>query len=154
MLEYFAEILSILISMVILKNIENYFKSRNFEDNSVLKWIFEFVYWGICFVVMILILAITWVIFGFETLGNIESAIFLSSINGFSSRVFGYTEFWILVLLTIYFGIMYAGIIGVILSVAVFVFTNYCGELLDITDNMKKFKFLILKLKANIVKSK
>lgn len=154
MLEYFTEIIGILISIVILKHFENYLKNSNVLETSILRWVFEFIYWWVCFFVMFLTLAFIWAIFGFETLNNLESAILLSSVNGFSSRVFGYIEFWILALLTIYFGITYGGVAGVILSISVFVFTNYCGELVDMTAYTKKLKLIFLKLKTNIVKLK
>ncbi|UXM84175.1 hypothetical protein [Methanococcus aeolicus] len=98
MFEYIVEIISIWISIKILKLVGDDFKDKGaFESGAIFN---KLGYWIICFVVMLIVWAIFTGIFGYTNTSDLEFLILFSSINGFSSRYFGKTAFWVLLIFT------------------------------------------------------
>ena len=105
MLEYIVEIISIWISIKILKRIGDYIKEKGlFEDKSI-GGVVKFVYWWVVFFGMLIIWALFEGIFGMDIKGGLTGIIILSSINGFSSRYYGKVGYWVLLIFTFIIGI-------------------------------------------------
>ena len=126
--EYIVEIISIAISIKILTKIGNFLKDMGLfsTNNIMLDWIIKFAWWWIVLFVMLFVWAIFGSIFVHKTGGDWEFLILFSSINGFSSKYFGKTAFWVLLVFTFLIGV--AGVdnnaIGGIIVAMLFFFTT------------------------------
>jgi len=105
MFEYVIEIISIWISIKILKRIGKDIKEKGlFEDKSIGR-VVKFGWWLVVFFTMITIWALFEAIIGMDTKGGLTAIILFSSINGFSSRYYGKVGYWVMVLFTFIIGI-------------------------------------------------
>ncbi len=127
MFEYIIEFVSIWLSIKILEHIGDNFKKRNFFKNDSFsdEFVKLLVFWSICLFVMIIVWGIFSGMFNEGVMDDLGMVILISSVNGYSSKYFGNTIYWILLAVTVLFSMGEPDkILGIVVALIFFYITR------------------------------